>query len=272
MSTHALIACSKSKSIPTASGLVWQSNVSIEAWNKHWHQAKPRLSADDLYTGVEFQKQLSACQKLLDGHTYVISAGAGLIEVTSSKTIPSYEATFIGGNGPTYSTWPLLPEGGLENLSIQEGDQVVSFAPPQYHRALAEDPLFSEIAPKLVVASTSPLAPLAGTVINVYPRSREALGVASKSLNTQFLQIYLIEGVKGMQWIYNRATKLGPPQIRRRVDDAELREYILSVPEDDLASLDRTIEYIRGPDCNIAAAENRIKRIRNSVRDDRKQN
>jgi len=271
MSTHALIACSKSKSIPTASGLVWQSNVSIETWKKHWHQAKPRLSADDLYTGVEFQKQFSVCQQFLDGQTYVISAGAGLIEVTSSKTIPSYEATFMGDNGPTHTTWPLLPEGGLENLSIQEGDQVVSFAPPQYHRALAEDPLFSEIAPKLVVASTSPLAPLAGTVINVHPRSREALSVASKSLNTQFLEIYLEYGVKGMQRIYNRATKLGPPQIRRRVDDTELREYIIIAPEDDIKSIDSTIEYIRN-DCNIAAVDHRIIRIRQSVLEYRRQN
>jgi len=265
MSTHVLIACSKSKSIPTASELVWQSNEAMETWNKLWHQAKPRLSAADLYTGVEFQKQLSVCQQLLDGQVFVISAGAGLIEVKPSKKVPSYEATFIGGKGPTYSTWPLLPEGGLENLSIQEGDQVVSFAPPQYHRALAEDPLFTEIASQLVVASTSPLATQAGTVIKVHPRCKEKTvfgvkGIASKSLNTKFLQTYLEHGVKGMQRIYNQATKLPNPPSRRKVDDAELMEYIIAAPADVQKSITRMVAHIRHT-CNIAAVDTRIRRI-----------
>ena len=263
MTIHALISCSKSKSVPTDKNLIWKKETSLKSWAKSWADAKIRTPAKILYTGDELKKQLRVIQLHDYCRPYIISAGAGLID--SQHQIPSYEATFIGNIGPSYKSWPRLPEGGLERLNLSKGDLIVTFAPPQYHRALLEDPNFKKLAPRMVVSSSSPLAPYAGHAVKIHPRSREVLGVASKGLHAEFFRIYLEEGKKGMENLYKMATNLPPLPNRRKVDDDELREYILSAPEDVKRSITRTVDYIRNG-CDISAIDTRIRAILLEIR------
>ena len=258
MIIHALIACSKSKSVRTDMNLIWADETSLKSWSKYWAGAVVRTPAKTLYTGDELKKQLAIIELHDKCHPYIISAGAGLID--SQTQIPSYEATFIGDIGPSYKFWSKMPEGGLEKLNLGKGDLIVTFAPPQYHRALLEDPVFKKLAARTVVASTSPLAPYAGHVVKTHPRSREVLGVASKSLHGEFFRIYLEAGEKGMENLYKMATNLPPAPDRRKVDDDELREHILNAPEDVKKSITRTVDYIRNK-CGISAIDTRIRRI-----------
>ena len=263
MIIHALIACSKSKSVQTDMNLIWANETSLESWAKNWTGAVVRTPAKTLYTGDELKKQLAIIELHDKCHPYIISAGAGLID--SQRQIPSYESTFIGDIGPSYESWSNLPEGGLDKLNIGKGDLIVTFAPPQYHRALLEDPIFKKLAPRMVVASTSPLAPYAGHVVKTHPRSREVLGVASKGLHAEFFRIYLEEGEKGMENLYKMATSLPPAPDRRKVDDGELREHILNAPNDVKKSISRTVDYIRN-ECGISAINRRIRHILLEIR------
>jgi len=263
MTIHALIACSKSKSVPTDKNLTWKSDTSLKSWGKYWIDAEIRTPAKTLYTGAELKKQLTVIELHDKCRPYIISAGAGLIDY--QHQIPSYEATFIGNIGPSYKSWPNLPEGGLEKLNLVKGDLIVTFAPPQYHRALLEDPFFKKLAPRMVVTSTSPLAPYAGNIVKTHPRSREVLGVASKCLHAEFFRIYLEEGEKGMENLYRMATNLPPAPDRRKVDDDELREHILNAPEDVKRSIARTVDYLRNS-CGISAVDTRIRSILLQIR------
>ena len=109
MIIHALIACSKSKSVQTDMNLIWANETSLESWAKNWTGAVVRTPAKTLYTGDELKKQLAIIELHDKCHPYIISAGAGLID--SQRQIPSYESTFIGDIGPSYESWSNLPEG-----------------------------------------------------------------------------------------------------------------------------------------------------------------
>ena len=64
-------------------------------------------------------------------------AGAGLI--SPDDMIPPYEATFLPNKGPDLTEWHELPMGGLGNINLLEGDEIVSFAPAITTRALLEE-------------------------------------------------------------------------------------------------------------------------------------
>ena len=196
-----------------------------------------------------------------DTQLHIISAGAGMISL--SDKIPSYEATFRKDMGPNAGEWHLLPHGGLVRLVLDSNDSVVSFAPPQYHRALLNDPNIETIASQMVVGSTSPLASISGSVIQIHPRSKEVLAVGSSDLNTEFLRIYLSEGIDGFKRIDEEAEKLPPKVDRRSVSDDDLRQIVGELQE--IESMTGLIRHLRDK-LLIKASVERISAARKSVR------
>ena len=95
--------------------------------------------AKDLYAGRSCRKQIGLCSDYENVDVRIISAGAGLISL--DDMIPPYEATFLPNRGPDLTEWHELPMGGLGNINLLE-DEIVSFAPGSYHRALLKDPFY----------------------------------------------------------------------------------------------------------------------------------
>jgi hypothetical protein len=254
MITHVLIACSKTKHRPVSKNLIWNKKTTIERWNYSWRNELNLTPACELYNGRAFQEQLSLCSQYKGTKAHILSAGAGLIS-DIEVTIPSYEATFQSGRGPTKANWKSLPLGGLNNLQLEPDDVVVSFAPPQYHQALLEDHDIRRIAPQLTVPKTSPLADVASSTLPIHARAKEVLGVADVDLNTAFLRTYLSEGVDGFHNIISACDNLPPKVNRRRVSDDELLEILNGA--DKCKTLDSFVRHLRD-DLKIAASIERI--------------
>ena len=251
MTTHVLIACSKSKSAAVA--INWELSSDMISWSKRWHDQNELYSPENLYTGRSFRQQLLISSKYPNFSTYVISAGAGLVSLDDE--IPCYEATFRKGKGPVPAEWHLLPCGGISRLRLKPGDTIVSFAPPQYHRALLHDPALYLISDELIVPSTSPLAPVAGTVVEVHPRSKEVLKASSIDLNTRLLEIFLTEGIEGLHSLYKEAELLPPLAERVSVSDEELYAIVNNLPH--ITSNASMVRHLRD-ELKIKASSERI--------------
>ena len=258
MTIHVLIPCSKSKNLPPGEDLTWPSTNGIEGWRQVWMNTNSKVEAKELYIGQTTKKQLQICAVNEKVECYVISAGGGLIPATG-RMIPSYEATFGKGTGPSPEEWPLLPEGGLENINLGKNDTIVTFAPPNYQRVLARDPLFEEYKAHLIVASNSPLAQQAGAVHRVHERSKEVLKASSRDANSKLLQIFLEEGASGLKNIYSQCLVLPIKASRRKVTDEELSREITKVPNEIKRSITKTVDYIRN-NRGISAIDTRIRR------------
>ena len=261
MVIHVLIACSKSKSIDPEESLIWSTGTDIESWNQFWHDKKIRFPPVQLYTGRAFIQQIQATENFTGIFVNVISAGAGLIPLV--EEIPAYEATFRKGIGPNVTEWHRLPHGGIERLNVQPGDKVVSFAPPQYHRALLNDPNIHSISEQMIVPSTSPLAPISSTVIQIHPRAKEVLGVGSADLNTEFLRTYLSQGIEGFKEIARDGGKLPPKVERTSISDANLLRLIGELEH--LGPLTKLIRHLRD-ELGIKASVERISAAQKSLR------
>ena len=264
MTTHVLIACSKTKSIPASNDLIWKAKTSIKSWKKAWSNQSELVPANELYNGRAFRQQISLCQERNNIQPHILSAGAGLISKIDTM-IPSYEATFLRNCGPTISDWWLLPSGGIGQLELKPNDIVVSFAPPQYHRALLKDADIEQISRQLVVPSTSPLASIASSILPIHPRAKEVLGVADVDLNTEFLQIYLTNGVEGFENLVSACNDLPPIVERRRVDDDELLELVIKLKQH--KTLESLVRYLRD-ELKVAASVERISHARKIASDD----
>ncbi len=258
MTIHVLVACSKTKSIPASKDLIWESTTNIETWTKTWSKQSELVAANKLYNGRAFQQQLALCQQSNEVKLHILSAGAGLISKIDTE-IPSYEATFQRNFGPLVSEWYSLPFGGLANLKLNPNDFVVSFAPPQYHRALLNDVDITKISSHLIVPSTSPLAKKAILTIPIHPRAKEILGVADVDLNTAFLKIYLTEGIDGFKNVITACNDLPPLVKRRKVTDDELLELVIQSKR--FKTLESLVRYFRD-ELKIAASVERISRAR----------
>ena len=265
MTTHVLIPCSKSKKEFPDERLIWSVNSELKGWLKAWENTITKSPVSIMYTGRTTQIQIQSCLKYEDVEVYIISAGGGLISPLS-KEIPSYEATFLKDAGPSTKDWHLLPEGGLSNIVLSEGDQIVSFAPPAYHRVLLHDPLFSELSPYLVVGSHSPLAKAAGSVCNVHERTKEILKTSSRDMNSELLKLYLEKGENGLKEIYSNCLVLPAKKKRRKVDDEELYDAVLNAPKEIRKSITEMVKYIRH-ECNISSIDTRIREALLKVRE-----
>jgi len=263
MTTHVLIACSKSKSLNPEEELVWSKDSDINSWNKNWQVQKSLCLPEQLYTGRSFKQQYKIIQANDDCILHIISAGAGLI--SSHNAIPSYEATFGKNIGPKTNQWHCLPHGGTRKLEIKSEDVVVTFAPPMYHRALLHDPNIHSIAEQLVVPSTSPLASISSTIINIHPRSKEVLSVGSSDLNTEFLRIYLSQGLDGFKKIERGGEKLPPKLVRTPITDEDLRSLIEELKN--IKSLSKLVRHLRD-ELRIKASVERISAARQYLRND----
>lgn len=252
MTIHVLIACSKRKSIEPTEDLVWNIDTTISSWSDTWISELETIPASQLYNGRSFKQQMELSKNNEDTRAHILSAGFGLISNVETK-IPSYEATLKPNQGPSSKEWHLLPNGGINNLNIEENDLIVSFAPPQYHRALLSDPDILKIASKLVVGSTSPLASIARNVMEIHPRAKEVLGVASTDLNTEFLRIYLSKGSNGFENLFLKGEKL-PSKIERiPITDDEL--VILVGELQNIGTLDGIVRHLRDNLLIMASAE-----------------
>ena len=264
MTIHVLIACSKTKSIPPSQKMIWRPETTVKSWCREWEKQTNVVAANQLYTGRSFQQQLAIGLESENVRIHILSAGAGLISPPENK-IPSYEATFRKHMGPNRAEWHRLPHGGLDRLELRPGDSVVSFAPPQYHRALKNDPRIEGIAPQLVVPSTSPLASISSTVIQIHPRSKEVLGVGSSDLNTEFLRIYFSEGIEGFKRIEIEGEKLPPKVERSAISDDELRLLVDELK--DIESLTDLVRHLRD-ELLIKASVERISAAKKYVRNE----
>ena len=193
---------------------------------------------------------------------YIISAGAGLAKLNDK--IPSYESTFSNGHGPHYSQWHQLPLGGLSKINPKDGDVIVSFAAPNYHRAIKADPKFGKLSSKFVVANTSPLSSCQDvTSVEIHPRTAEFLKVAYIDLNSELLNQYLIGGIKRLEEIYQGCEKLPSMQQRRTISDEDLFALIESF--ESISSITNSVKYIRHT-LGISASYERIRDVIHQLR------
>ena len=263
MTTHVLIACSKTKSKPAPKSLNWHSKTTTKSWREVWSKQKQSnlIPAFQLYTGRSFRQQLALCQQSKDIRPYILSAGGGLISELDAM-IPSYEATLQRNRGPLSTKWHLLPFGGIGKLKLKSNDVVVSFAPPQYHLALLNDADIERIAPHLVVPSTSPLASIAATVIPIHPRANEVLNVAFTDLNTAFLKTYINDDIKGFERIRLDAEELPQKVERTAISNDDLIEKVKELKE--IKTLGLLVRHLRD-NLLIKASRERISAARNHV-------
>jgi hypothetical protein len=265
MTLHVLIPCSKTKEYAPSEELIWSSKKELKYWTKAWNDSTLKKPASAMYTGRLVQKQIKFCLENENVKLYIISAGGGLIYPVS-KEIPAYEATFLEGAGPSAKDWHLLPEGGLDKIDLSEGDKIVTFAPPAYHRVLLHDPLFPDLAPYFVVGSHSVLAKAAGSVCKVHERTKEILKTSSRDMNSELLKQFLQKGENGLKEIYSNYLVLPVKKKRRKVDDEELYNVVLNSPKEIHKSTTEMVKYIRH-ECNISAIDTRIREALLKVRE-----
>ena len=255
MTIHVLLQCSKSKTLEIEQDLFWSEKTTLGSWNTAWKNAEERIATCKLYSGRAINREFNLLKSNDAVKGYVISAGAGLVDL--EEKIPSYESTFMPNLGPSFAQWSELPNGGLVNLKVGKSDKIVTFAAPNYHKALLADPDFQTLAPKFVVAHTSPLSAAKGvTSIPVHPRAGEHLGVALIDLNSELLKVYLASEEKGFETLYDECEKLPPPVKRRTVSDEELMVVVESLQP--LSSITKSVEYIRHT-LGISASYERIR-------------
>jgi hypothetical protein len=256
-STYVLVQCSKLKSIPVDTSLVWKNDTKLEAWNEAMMQKQERIIASELYTGRTFVNQLQHLSRLTK--VYVISAGAGLISMNQS--IPAYDATFQSSHGPSVTEWHKLPYGGLSNLNLGENDCVVSFASPSYHRAIMADPHFVSMSSKFVVANTSPISKVEGVKsLPVHPRTAEYLKIASIDLNSALLKLFLEGGEGRFHEIFRECEALPSLKDKEKMTDEELLEVVRNLAP--IRKIDDVIHHIR----HVLGRKAAEKRIRDCVR------
>jgi len=260
MTTHVLIACSKSKFSEPEEVMIWSPKMDLISWNEEWNNQSTLFAPEILYTGRSFRQQYQIVMEANNVQLHIISAGAGLVSLPVE--IPSYEATFRKEMGPKATEWHQLPHGGIERFELNVGDTIVSFAPPQYHRVLLHDPNIKKVLSQLIVPSTSPLSSIAGTVIPIHPRSKEVMKSASSDLNTEFLRIYFSEGIDGFKRIAVEAEKLPSRIERSSISDEDLRQLISKL--EGIQSFNGLVRHLRD-ELLIKASVERISAARKFI-------
>jgi hypothetical protein len=263
MTTHVIIPCSKSKAYLPSSDMVWDEQTTLEKWNlRWWDPGLQRFHPSRLYAGRATRKQLQIVSCHPDAQAYILSAGGGLIKVSGDVRVPSYESTF-GRGGPKVSDLHKLPHGGVSNIHLDDGDQVIAFAPPGYLRALSLDPGLPRLLGHLVAPFKSPLGDSSQIPVKTHPRLKEVFGVASADLNTELIRSFLNGGVLAIEAANSEADRLPPPPQRRKVSDGELLEIVEEYGRD--RTLMQLVRFIRD---NLGKSAS-VDRIREAKRRDR---
>ena len=255
MTVHVLLQCTKTKAIQPEPEMIWNDLTDIEQWNAQWCNIELKLPAKEMYTGRSIRGQINSIESIDDCTAWVVSAGAGLVH--SDELIPAYEATFGSGSGPEQSEWHQLPMGGLRSLSFEEGDTIVCFLPPMYERAILSDPMFASRKHAFVTRQNSILSKMSPHVsVQIHPRSKEALKVASVDLNAALTILFLQKGLEGMKSLYTMCEMLPTKPQRTKVCDEELEAILSSLDEG--ISLNKAVRILRD-DLRIAASYERIR-------------
>lgn len=254
---HVLIPCSKSKSETPEEHLVWDEHMDLDSWTEAWKSSEKTVLVEELYTGRSFKRIIECINGMENVHGYVVSAGAGLVSIGTA--IPSYESTFKDKQGPKQSDWSRLPLGGLERVDFGPRDIIVSFLPPDYHKAVLNDPMMEDIESRMYTLSTSKTPNMQSfTKIEIHPRSREVLDVFMTEIHSHFVVLFLNAGVAGFNSLRKNAKNLPPKKNRPRVDDNKLIEVILSI------GIEKTqkeiVDTIRN-DMQLAIGEERLSRL-----------
>ena len=239
---HVLFACSKTKSLPPPNNLKWTSSMNLEKWNRSWLEYKGKIPVKDLYTGRSFTNTLTIIKKQENVRGYVLSAGGGLVPLESE--IPPYDATFgKSSDGPKSKDWAKLPLGGLSNLELSKDDIIVSFAPPNYHKALESDSDFLEIKNPLYITSSSRLVGYPNTrVIEIHSRTSEYLNIAQVDQSWKFFEIFMEHGLGEFKRIFRESKKMPAKSKRKPITDE-----VLQVTVDEMIdlSVDAIMEHIK---------------------------
>jgi len=261
MTYHVLFSCSKSKSQRCKDNLIWSENTTIETWRKSWNDiSNDFFKIKDLYSGRATKAQLKLISDHKDAIPYLISAGAGLIQITDESSIPSYDSTF-GNPGPSFEEWHLLPHGGLSKIKLNEDDLVVIFAPNNYLKAISKDPHIKLISDKLVAPMNSPLKNFCKYPIKVHPRIKEVLGIASADINTELIRMFLQNGESLINEFNQKAENLPPKPSRRKVSDEEL----INIARDNISKNQMDLVRFIRDSLSISASVERISKARKEV-------
>ena len=251
---HVLFACSKTKSLPPPNNLKWTSSMNLEKWNRSWLECKGKIPVKDLYTGRSFTNTLAIIRKQENVRGYVLSAGGGLIPLESE--IPPYDATFgKSSDGPKSKDWAKLPLGGLSNLELSKDDIIVSFAPPNYHKALEVDPDFLEIKNPTYITSSSRLVSYPNMrVIEIHPRTSEYLNIAQVDQSWKFFEIFMEHGLGEFKRIYRESKKMPAKSKRKPITDEVLQ---VTVDRMNNISVDGIVRHVRDV-MNLSVSRERV--------------
>jgi hypothetical protein len=248
-------------SIPSED-LTWKVGMRIEEWNANWRDdGSEGLLAEELYTGRTTKNQLEVVSKHKGAIPYIISAGAGLIAVNEGIRIPSYDATF-GKGGVSFSDWWRLPHGGISNINLNKTDKIVVFAPPSYVEAISLDPEIKNFLGQLITSKKNKLGKISKHSVDIHPRFKEVLKIGAVDLNTELIRIFLESGISGIEEINEKASRLKPPPVRRKVSDDEL--MILVSKHAEGKSKTELVRHLRDV-LQVSASVERISAALNSV-------
>lgn len=225
---HVFIPCSKSKSEAAEEHLIWDEHMEIDSWTEAWQSSEKTVIVEELYTGRSFKRIIECINGKENVHGYVVSAGAGLVSLGTA--IPSYESTFKDKQGPKQSDWSRLPLGGLENLDLGPRDIIVSFLPPDYHKAVLNDPMMEHIESRMYILSTSKTPNMQSfTKIEIHPKSSKALKVAMVDINSHFVEMFLNSGIASFNHLRKKAKKLKNEKKRTKINDDDLLHLVTNL-------------------------------------------
>ncbi|MGA0380935.1 MAG: DUF6884 domain-containing protein, partial [Candidatus Poseidoniaceae archaeon] len=225
---HVLIPCSKSKSETPEEHLVWDEHMDLDSWTEAWQSSEKTVLVEELYTGRSFKRIIECINGKENVHGYVVSAGAGLVKLGTA--LPSYESTFKDKQGPKQSDWSQLPLGGLEKVDFGRRDIIVSFLPPDYHKAVLNDPMMEHIESRMYILSTSKTPNMQSfTKIEIHPKSSKVLKVAMIDINSNFVEMFLNSGVASFNHLRKEAKKLKNEKKRTKINDYDLLQLVTNL-------------------------------------------
>lgn len=260
---HVLIPCSKSKSETPEEHLVWDEHMDLDSWTEAWQSSEKTVLVEELYTGRSFKRIIECINGKENVHGYVVSAGAGLVKLGTA--LPSYESTFKDKQGPKQSDWSRLPLGGLEKVDFGPRDIIVSFLPPDYHKAVLNDPMMEHIESRMYILSTSKTPNMQSfTKIEIHPKSSKVLKVAMIDINSNFVEMFLNSGVASFNHLRKEAKKLKNEKKRTKINDYDLLQLVTNL-HSKMGSAEM-LKHIR-EELNFQVSKERLTKTLGKIRD-----
>ena len=262
---HVFIPCSKSKSETPEEHLVWDQHMDLDSWTEAWQSSEKTVMVEELYTGRSFKRLIECINGKENVHGYVVSAGAGLVSLGTA--IPSYESTFKEKQGPKQSDWSRLPLGGLEKVDFGSRDIIVSFLPPDYHKAVLNDPMMKDIQSRMYILSTSKTPNMQSfTKIEIHPKSSKVLKVAMIDINAHFVEMFLNSGIASFNYLRKEAKKLKNEKKRTKINDDDLHHLVIDL-HSKMGSTEM-LKHIR-EELNMQVSKERLTKTLGKIQDER---